>query len=64
METKELSMKNFEEIKLIFKEVFKKEPWFDDWSDDNQLNEYLLDLMSMRNPLIYGFYHTHKRDHS
>ena len=56
METKELSKKNFEEIKLIFKEVFTKEPWFDDWSDDYQLNEYLLDLMGMRNPLIYGFY--------
>ena len=56
METKELSMNNFEEIKVIFKEVFTKEPWFDDWKDENQLNEYLLDLMGMRNPLIYGFY--------
>ena len=55
-ETKELSSINFEEIKVIFKEVFTKEPWFDDWSDDNQLNEYLLDIMGMRNPLIYGFY--------
>ena len=56
METKELSMKNFEEIKYIFKEVFTKEPWLDNWDDDNQLNEYLLDIMGMRNPLIYGFY--------
>ena len=56
METKELSLKNFEEIKFIFKEVFTKEPWLDNWNDDNQLNEYLLDLMGMRNPLIYGFY--------
>ena len=55
-ETKELSIKNFEEIKNIFKEVFTKEPWNDDWGDDNQLNEYLLDIMGMRNPLIYGFY--------
>ena len=56
METKELSLKNFEEIKFIFKEVFTKEPWLDNWDDDNQLNEYLLDIMGMRNPLIYGFY--------
>ena len=57
METKELSPnKNFEEIKFIFKEVFTKEPWNDDWSDDVQLNEYLLDIMGMRNSLIYGFY--------
>ena len=56
METKELSIKNFDEITFIFKEVFTKEPWLDDWSDDNQLNEYLLDIMGMRNPLIYGFY--------
>ncbi len=31
-------------------------PWNDDWSDDVQLTEYLLDLIDVRSPLIYGLY--------
>lgn len=55
-EIKELSLKNLDEIKKLFREVFMSPPWNDDWSDENQLNEYLLDLMEVRTPLIYGFY--------
>lgn len=56
MELKELSLDDFEEIKKLFKEVFMAPPWNDDWSDDNQLNEYLHDLMEVRTPLCYGLY--------
>lgn len=56
MELKELSLNDFEEIKKLFRDVFMAPPWNDDWSDDNQLNEYLRDLMEVRTPLCYGFY--------
>lgn len=55
-ELKELSAENFDDIKKLFKEVFMTPPWNDDWSNENQLNEYLLDLMEVRTPLVYGFY--------
>ena len=55
-ELKELSAENFDDIKKLFKEVFMSPPWNDDWSNENQLNEYLLDLMEVRTPLVYGFY--------
>ena len=56
IELRELSMENFEEIRSMFLEVFTAEPWNDDWSDDRQLREYLLDLMTVRTPLQLGLY--------
>ena len=44
MEIKILEPKQFEEIKLLFKSVFMSEPWNDDWSNDAQLTDYMLDL--------------------
>lgn len=43
-------------IKTLFRSVFTQPPWCDDWSDDNQLTEYLLDIMSTRMPLNLGLY--------
>ena len=42
---KELDETHFDEIKELFRSVFMAPPWNDDWSDENQLNEYLLDLI-------------------
>ena len=56
IEIKELTMDNFEEIKALFRSVFMSPPWNDDWSDDNQLTNYLLDLMGVRTPLDLGLY--------
>ena len=56
IEIKELTMDNFEEIKALFRSVFMAPPWNDDWSDDNQLTNYLLDLMGVRTPLDLGLY--------
>lgn len=53
---KELDETYFDEIKELFRSVFMAPPWNDDWSDDNQLNEYLLDLMRVRTPLVLGLY--------
>lgn len=45
---------DFEDIKALFKSVFTRPPWNDDWSDDEQLNHYLKDLMGTRTPLVLG----------
>ena len=50
----ELGASDFETIKALFKSVFTQPPWNDDWSDDGQLDEYLLDLMGARTPLVLG----------
>lgn len=44
------------EIKTLFKSVFAAPPWNEDWSDEEQLDNYLRDLMEVRTPLIYGLY--------
>ena len=46
----------FNDIKLLFKDVFMNPPWNDDWSNDAQLNEYLLDLTGNRNSYSLGLY--------
>ena len=51
-----LESDKFDEIKLLFKSIFMNEPWNDDWSNDNQLTEYMLDLMGNRNSLAIGLY--------
>ena len=50
----ELGMPDFDEIKALFKGVFTQPPWNDDWNDEKQLDEYLLDLMGARTPLVLG----------
>lgn len=49
-----LDLAEFDEIKELFKSVFTAPPWNDDWSDDDQLDNYLKDLMIVRNPLVLG----------
>ena len=51
-----LESDKFDEIKLLFKDIFMNEPWNDDWSDDKQLTEYILDLTGNRNSLAIGLY--------
>ena len=55
-ELKELSIENLNDIKTLFKEVFMAPPWNDDWSDDNQLTEYILDMTANRKSLAIGLY--------
>ena len=52
---KELDIKLIEEIKSLFAEIFTNEPWNDDWSDETQLCEYIMDLIGNRNSLTLGF---------
>ena len=48
----ELSIKDIEKIKALFKSVFTIEPWNDNWSDEEQLDNYIRDIMEVRTPLI------------
>ncbi len=45
-----------EPIKKLFKSVFMFEPWNDDWSDEQQLDHYIMDLIGQSNSLTYGLY--------
>lgn len=56
MKIKELGIDNIEEIKKLFFEVFSGEPWNDDWSDKEQLHEYITDFVGNRNSLSLGLY--------
>lgn len=50
----ELGAADFDDIKVLFRSVFTHAPWNDDWSDEEQLNQYLMDLMGARVPLVLG----------
>ena len=47
---------NIEQIKSFYKAVFTIEPWNDDWSDDNQLQQYITDLTGNANSLTFGLF--------
>lgn len=51
-----LGENNIEEIKRFFASVFTIEPWNDDWSDEAQLDAYIMDLIGNRNSLAFGLY--------
>ena len=55
MEIRELNISYIEEIKSLFFDIFTKEPWNDDWSDKNQLHEYITDLIGNRNSLSLDY---------
>ncbi|NQN54176.1 GNAT family N-acetyltransferase [Streptococcus suis] len=54
MELKELTLADMEMVKQLFLSVFSQEPWNDDWSDEEQLNRYLGDLLSHPRALCFG----------
>ena len=53
---KKLSIDDKEDIKAVFVSVFTKEPWCDDWSDKEQLDLYICDLIGQNYSLTYGLY--------
>ncbi|HFI0150750.1 TPA: GNAT family N-acetyltransferase [Streptococcus suis] len=54
MELKELYSSDMEMVKQLFLSVFCQEPWNDDWSDQEQLDRYLGDLLSHPRALCFG----------
>jgi len=55
-ELKKIGLNEKEIIKKLFKEVFTNKPWNDDWSDKNQLDMYICDLIGQSFSLTYGLY--------
>ena len=56
LKIKRLSIKEKEAITNVFLGVFTKEPWNDDWSDTDQLDMYINDLIGQSYSLTYGLY--------
>ena len=57
---KKIGTNEIEIIKELFIGVFTIEPWNDDWSNQEQLNLYLLDLIGQSNSLTYGLFENGK----
>lgn len=53
-------MDEIEIIKALFTSVFTIEPWKDDWSNQEQLDLYLFDLVGQSNSLTYGLFEDEK----
>ena len=53
---KQLDESAFATIKELFVRVFTDEPWNDDWSDKEQLDLYIHDLIGQSNSLTFGLY--------
>lgn len=49
------SIADKEEVKQFFFDVFTKEPWNDDWSNAQQLDSYIVDLIGNQNSLTLAF---------
>ncbi|HFI0254470.1 TPA: GNAT family N-acetyltransferase [Streptococcus suis] len=56
MKLKELTVADLEMVKQLFLSVFSQEPWNDDWSDEEQLNRYIGDLLAHPRALCFGLF--------
>lgn len=56
MDFVKLSIHDLPRIRTLFRSVFTREPWNDDWSDETQLNAFLTELIGNPNslPLAYA----------
>lgn len=57
---KRIGTDEIEIIKELFTSVFTIEPWNDDWSNQEQLDLYLFDLVGQSNSLTYGLFENEK----
>ncbi len=57
---KRIGMNEIGMIKELFTSVFTIEPWYDDWSNQEQLDLYLSDLVGQSNSLTYGLFEDEK----
>lgn len=56
VELRKLNCDHMKEIKTFFVEIFTKEPWNDDWSNEEQLHAYINDLIGNHNSLVLGLF--------
>ena len=60
MKLKELCFSDMEMVKELFLSVFSQEPWNDDWSDEEQLDCYIGDLLGHPRALCFGLFDQEK----
>lgn len=53
---KKLEIDDIDMIESFFVDVFTNEPWNDDWSNEEQLLGYLMDLIGNINSLTLGYF--------
>lgn len=53
---KELNTADIEAIKIFYSDVFTNEPWNDDWSNEDQLHRYIIDLTGNANSLTLALF--------
>ena len=51
-----IGLEEKEQVKEAFLSVFTSDPWYDDWSDREQLDMYLIDLMGQNYSLAFGLF--------
>lgn len=56
MEINELNVTDIDVIKTVILETFSREPWNDDWNDEQQFHSYIVDLIGNQNSLSLGLY--------
>ena len=56
VECRKIGTEEMPAIRELFAGVFTGEPWNDDWSDGEQLDLYLEELVGQQNSLTYGLY--------
>ena len=56
IECRKIGTEEMPAIRELFAGVFTGEPWNDDWSDGEQLDLYLEDLVGQPSSLTYGLY--------
>lgn len=55
MGLRELSITHLEDVKALILAIFSQEPWNDSW-DEEQLNQYVFELMGNANSAAFGWY--------
>jgi len=53
---RELKLRELDQVKKLFLDVFTHEPWDDEWASDEQVTAYMTDLMGNKNSLSLGFF--------
>lgn len=57
---RKIGINEIELIKELFISVFTINPWNDDWSNQEQLDLYMYDLVGQSNSLTYGLFEDEK----
>jgi len=52
----EINIRNIDMIKDFYVDIFSNEPWNDDWSNEKQLHEYIMDLIGNANSLTLAYF--------